>query len=99
MKNNIIISKEDSFNILNSVNKKLILTDSDLVEEGIDLDLKHRFIAREVSLFIKQKHPLEENEFYLVKLPYEDKTIDISVGYVKTIKEDSPKLVYGLLHR
>lgn len=99
MKNNINISKEDSYAIIDKVNKKLILTDSDDILSSIDNELKHMFIAREVSLYIKKNNMLEENEFYLVKFPYEDTVIDISVGYVKTIKEEESKLIYGLLYR
>ena len=99
MKNNINISKEDSYTIIDKVNKKLILTDSDDILSSIDNELKHMFIAREVSLYIKKNNMLEENEFYLVKFPYEDTVIDISVGYVKTIKEEESKLIYGILYR
>ena len=99
MKNNINISKEDSYTIIDKVNKKLILTDSDDILSSIDNELKHMFIAREVSLYIKKNNMLEENEFYLVKFPYEDTVIDISVVYVKTIKEEESKLIYGILYR
>ncbi len=99
MNSNIIISKEDSFKILQEINTKFKLTNNDMVEEGIDEELKNSFIAREVAIFIKKGNLLDENEFYLVKFPYDDKTLDISVGYVKTIKNDSPKLVYGVVYK
>lgn len=99
-KDNIVLTAEECRQVLNNFNTRCILTDEDKTEENLDIELKQLFLAREVALFIKSSgFTLEENSFYSVSFLYENKTILISIGNIKTERNTPTKLTYGVLHK
>lgn len=95
----VTLSTDEISVILNNLKNNCVLHHEDTTTSALDEDLKHIFLSREVALLVKSNISLEENTFLLVKFPYTDKVLDISIGYIKMDKNETPKLTYGVIHR
>ena len=93
------LTEIESVSIVNTMNKNMTLTHIDSTEENLDNELIMLFFAREVAIYLSNHASLEENSFYLVRIPFKGKIVDISVGYIKIENEKIPKLTYGSIHR